>query len=322
MSGFIPAIVAELFFAFAGIFYKLGIESGINSLTLVYGRLLMACLILSILWLIKRGWQLLRPDQDLPFKIVDVKRRLPAFEDLSLFALLGVFFPASTLLLCIAIQSSSLATSNLLHNLTPVFITLFSLFILKKASNKFIVMGLLITFLGLVILEFPVLKTDWSTFLSGGSAIAIVSALANACHVLTVGKLKNRGYTNVTILFWMSLLGVVYLVPVMAVLKIDLFPPTEFGWLLIFALGFLVQIIAQLLVLKSLNILPPEIASSFFLLEPVMATGLGYVFFAEQLTGLMMIGFTVILGGLLVLCLPNTSSNLPLTPRLKPKLIT
>ncbi|MFN9175086.1 MAG: hypothetical protein ACK58N_11420, partial [Synechocystis sp.] len=99
MSGFIPAIVAELFFAFAGIFYKLGIESGINSLTLVYGRLLMACLILSILWLIKRGWQLLRPDQDLPFKIVDVKRRLPAFEDLSLFALLGVYFPASTLLL-------------------------------------------------------------------------------------------------------------------------------------------------------------------------------------------------------------------------------
>ncbi len=322
MSGFIPAIVAELFFAFAGIFYKLGIASQINSLTLVYGRLLTASLILSVLWLIKRGWQFLKPDQDLPFQIADVKRRVPAFEDLSLFALLGVFFPISTLFLCIAIQSSSLATSNLVHNLTPVFITLFGLFILKKSGNKFIIMGLLITFLGLVILEFPELQTDWKAFLSGGSAIAIVSALANAFHVLTVGKLKNRGYTNLTILFWMSLLGAMYLVPIMMVLKIDLFPRTEIGWLLIFALGFLVQIIAQLLLLRSLNILPPEIASSFFLLEPVMATGLAYAFFAEQLTALMMIGFTVILGGLLVLCLPNSAPNSPLTPLLNPKLTT
>ena len=314
--------MAELFFAFAGIFYKLGIAAEINSLTLVYGRLLTATVILSVLWLMKRAWYRLRPNRDLPFKIADIKRRSPAWNDLSLFALLGLFFPVSTLFLCIAIQSSSLATSNLLHNLTPVFITLFSLFVLKKSSNKWTITGLLITFLGLVILELPELRTDWSAFLSGGSAIAIVSALANAFHVLTVGKLKQRGYTNLTILFWMSLLGSVYLVPVMLVLKINLFPSQAIGWGLIFALGFFVQIIAQLLVLKSLNSLPPEIASSFFLLEPVMATGLAYGFFAEKLTGLMLVGFTVILGGLLLLCLPKSSRNGPSTMVLNPKLMS
>lgn len=324
MSGFVPAIIAEVFFAFAGIFYKLGIASDINPLTLVYGRLLTASLILTLLWLIKRLGSL--PNLYLfPAMVKNGDWRSPiriALGDCSLFALLGVFFPASTLLLCIAIQSSSLATSNLLHNLTPVFITLYCLFLLRKPSNKFMVLGLIITFAGLGILEFPELRTDWSAFFSGGAAIAIVSALANAFHVLVVGKLKLKGYSNFTILFWMSLLGAAYLLPLMMVGHIDIFPTTGMGWLLIFGLGFLVQIIAQLLVLKSLNILPPEIASSFFLLEPVMATVLAYGLFNEQLTKVMLLGFVTILLGLFVLCVKTEPTLKSPKVMLKPKLIS
>ena len=324
MSGFITAIIAEVFFAFAGIFYKLGIASDINPLTLVYGRLFTASIILILLWLVKILGSLpnlhlfpsmLKPgDWRSPLKI--------AFEDFFLFALLGIFFPASTLLLCIAIQSSSLATSNLLHNLTPVFIAIYCLLMLRKPSNKFMLLGLVTTFAGLGILEFPELRTDWSAFLSGGSAIAILSAVANACHVLVVGKLKLKGYSNFTILFWMSLLGAGYLLPLMMVEEIAIFPATEMGWLLIFGLGFLVQIIAQLLVLKSLNTLTPEIASSFFLLEPVMATILAYGIFGEQLTKAMLLGFMTILLGLFVLCTKTEPTLKSSKVILKPKLIS
>lgn len=307
MAGLISAILAELFFAFAGIFYKFGIEAKINALTLVYGRLLTASVILLIAWGVQRLWQLTIPPLNLSVEKVPPKRRSPDGRDTLHFALLGIFFPASTLLLCVAIQYSSLATSNLLHNLTPVFIALISVFIFKKPSHFRMVAGLGITFFGLIVLELPELQADWTAFLSGGSAIAIVSALANAFHVLIVSRLKSRGYDNLTILFWMSALGALYLVPFMVGFGVDLLPHSAIGWELIGALGVFVQLIAQILVLKSLNQLSPEIAAAFFLLEPVMATGLAYFFFAERLTGFMVIGFTLILGGLLILCLPQRS---------------
>ena len=318
MSSFISAICAELFFALASIFYKLGHKLEMSSLTLVCGRLFTASAILACLMMLPA----LGNSTRLPFALTQFQVRPPRWHDVPSLALLGLYFPASTLLLCIAIESTSLATSNLLHNLTPVFIALFCLLILRKPSNHFVILGLCITFGGLVCLEFQDIQTNIAAFLGGGSLIAILSALANAGHVLVAGDLKKKGYSSFSVLFWMSFLGTLYLLPLMLVLGVDIFPVTSLGWLLIFGLGLLVQVIAQLLMLKSLTVLSPEVASSFFLLEPVMATGLGYFLFAEKLTGLMLFGFLTILSGLLLICSkmePEETAPQPL--ELSPQLV-
>lgn len=194
--------------------------------------------------------------------------------------------------------SSSLGA--LLNGLTPIFTILFSLMFLKHESlNENKIKGIVLGFLGLIVLVWPEIQEGVSATIMGIMAISLAAASYGLGWVYVRKRLVNTPSFKAPAA---QLLGVSsYLVPLAILLegKVNF----ELSWQTLTAvgsLGVLGTAIAFILNFKLIEKAGASYASMVSYVIPVMAVVLGVFFLGEKVTGWFFTGAVFILMGIYV----------------------
>ncbi|MEB3229966.1 MAG: DMT family transporter [Leptolyngbyaceae bacterium] len=224
-----------------------------------------------------------------------------------LFALCGLMFAGCLVLWAWSLQYTTVANSTLMHDLSPLFATIFGWLIFKHHFSKRFLGAVGLTLIGVVTIGFEDFQVGMSNFI--GDGIALSSAILLALYCLLVGQLRQR-FTAMVVLQWTCLIGASGILPLILLTSNPLFPTTMFGWLAVTGVVCFSQIIGQGLTAFSLKQLSSEFVSLFLPLEAVFAAFIAWVGWNQPLTLLNCIGFVFVLGGIyLALLSPGTTET-------------
>lgn len=196
-----------------------------------------------------------------------------------------------------SLTQTSVANSNLLHNMTPIFATVGGWLFLNHHFNGRFIWGMTLALTGTGIIGI----TDWQIaddrFL--GDALALLSAFFSGVGYLIIEDLRKK-FSAITILLWSSFLRTLLILPVIPIDKDHIFPISWLGWLAVISLGILCQAIGNGILVYSLKKFSSGFISLFILLDPVIAAILSAVIFAESLSLSNWLAFVVILTGIYI----------------------
>jgi len=194
-----------------------------------------------------------------------------------------------------SLTKTNIADANLLHNLTPIFATFGGWLLLGHNFDKRFIIGMLLTLggaLSIGIQDFQV-ATDQLI----GDGLALFSAVFYAANILVMEKMRDK-FSATSILFWSGFLKVFLTFPVALFTEEQIFPTSLEGWIPVFCLAFLCQVIGSTILGYSLKQFSSGFISLFLLLEPIITTTLAWVIFAEHLSVFKLLAFVVVLFGI------------------------
>ena len=212
---------------------------------------------------------------------------------LLLLVILGIFSTVHTLLYVWSLTQTSIANSEVLHSLNPLFTTLIGWMFLSQKFDRLFFLGIVISIVGSI----SIVANDFSITLDKlqGDGLALVSAMLLSGCLLIMEKLQTQ-LSPTAIATCNYLLGTFFSLPIVLVTGDDLFPHSWQIWLILTAIGT-VGIFQQILVTYSLKWLSSALVATILLLHPAITAILAWVIFSETLTWLNLLGFMVILLG-------------------------
>lgn len=295
-----PIFLALIIYAFCPILIKLG-EYEIKPNTVVFNRLWMALPILGC-W----NWVL-------SFKGKETKKRL-SFKGFSqagkkmLFLLIisGIFIASNQLLYAYSLTQTSVANSNLLHSITPVFTTFIEWVFLSQEFNRRYILGIAIAIGG----SLALVANDFSINIDKlqGDGIALLSALLWSGSILILEKLQTHFSINLITLI-SSLVGTVFSLLILLANGDDLFPHSWQVWIIMGSFG-IIELFGKICLTYSLKRLSSGLVGTILLLDPVITAFLAWGIFSETVGLLSGLIFVVILFGVYL----ATSSEVGFSP--------
>lgn len=204
----------------------------------------------------------------------------------------------------VSLQLTSLSTAAILLYTSPIFVTLFSVWLFHEKFTARMAVSLAMAFLGCVLV---------SGFSGGtdplGIVLGILSGLFYALYSI-FGKFALRRYHPLTVVTYTFVFACVGITPFCEPARLAAMSWTfETTATLIFfsaASGAL----AYLLYTKGLSGLPATVAAVVAIIEPVVAALTGVLIFAEQLSFLSILGIGLVLSAIVILSLaPNTQEG-------------
>lgn len=285
-------IGAQLAVGAAALMARAGLEAGLGPVALSAWRLTLASLcVIAPLFFAAR----LRPAQAavVPALSAAIRARL-----LVAGVCLGLHFAfwfASLRLIPVA-QSTLLVTT------APLWAGLAGRFLLRQRLPPFFWPGLLVAAVGIGLITQTGRSEPGSTFVGGmsalaGDGLAVLGAIAVAAYLLLVQDLQAE-YGTGRIVAWtysfaaLSLWPLTLFLPGGAVL-----PPSLSGWLSVFGMALVPQLIGHTALNWSLRWFPAGVVSAATLLEPVFAGALAWLLLHEPLTALQIVGAAILLLG-------------------------
>ncbi|MGK7905517.1 MAG: DMT family transporter [Hormoscilla sp.] len=215
--------------------------------------------------------------------------------DLVLLIGAGVMFWACLISWAWSLTQTGVANSTILHNLTPLFITLGAWALFGQKFDKRFLIGLLIAMVGAIGLGLDDLQVGADNFV--GDLEAFGSALFSAGNLMIIEKLRDK-FTAPTIIMWCCGVGAVLCLPIMLIAEDHIFPISALGWLWAIGMAFICQIVGQGLQAYSLKRLSSGLVGIFLLLDPVFAALTAWVVFSESLSLFNWAAFGVVLAGI------------------------
>jgi drug/metabolite transporter (DMT)-like permease len=307
---FLGLLIAIVLVSFSAIFTKIS-EQEIGANATVFDRYSIALLVLILfqgVGTIARAS--LKPELTLSFTPVWAESYTP--RDIYLFIGEGFLSLTCVWLWAISLTQTSVANSNLLHNLTPIFTTLGGIFWLQEAIDRRFLTGLGCALLATLILQWQ----DWqlSPQYLWGDCLALLSAVFYAAGFLAREQLRQKFSTS-TVLFWNcfyrtvfalllllgSLLGTYlgnHLGSTGVGLRLNILPLSPSGWLAVLGLGILIQIGGHGLLTYSLRHLSASFATLCLLLDPIFTAVLAWALLGEHLSMAHGIAFLGVLLGI------------------------
>lgn len=204
-----------------------------------------------------------------------------------------------------AITSTSVANATLLSNLTPLVVGLFSLLLFKEKIPLNVVMGGAIGMIGAACLAGASFSTAPTRLL--GDGLAAVTALWYGSYLVFVRQARKSSPPFITA-FWVTLAALCVCLATALALEPRFAPASLRGWAVLIGLGAIVHAIGQGAIVFALGRAPAALASVVVLVQPVMASALGYLLFGETF------GALDFLGAGLVLVSVWLAQNRPRTP--------
>ncbi|TAF11340.1 MAG: DMT family transporter [Nostocales cyanobacterium] len=194
-----------------------------------------------------------------------------------------------------SLTQTSIANANVLGGLSPVFTTLGAWLLFKQLFDRKFLFGMLLAILGAAVLGFD----DFLVSNHGliGDFAALGCAVLYATTYLILEYLRSK-FSVETVLMWRCLVGAVLTLPLVQIYEDQFFPPSLSGWLIVFSLAIVCEALGHGLTVYSLKSFSSTFVLIVFLLDPVIAAILAWILFAENLTFLNLVGFTVIIGGI------------------------
>lgn len=209
--------------------------------------------------------------------------------------LVGFIFSGNLALYHWSMTLTTLANSNLLANLAPIFVVLGSgLFLGKKFSAGFL-FGMLFALAGAFILIGH--RLDFGSNYMTGNLLGLLTAVFYGSYLLAVSLVRSN-YRTMTVMAWSSVGTLIVLLPITLLRGESLVPHTLHGMLMLLALAVVSHVGGQGLIAYALAKLPAALSSITLLVQPVIATVLGAWLFHEYLSGPEFVGAAVILIGI------------------------
>jgi len=285
--GLISLFLAILALSFAAIFIRLS-ERELGPVATIFNRFWVATVILGLGKVFETFRERHSHDSS-------VQKQHYTVSDLVLLLVMSCFFSGTLITWAWSLTQTSVANSNLLHNVTPLFTTLMGwLFLSQCFEGKFLI-GMVIAISGSILIGLGDLQLASDKFT--GDSLAMLSAVFSAANLLTVEKLRVK-FSATTILLWCSFLGALLTFPIVVLTEDVLFPYSWAGWLAIIAQALICQVLGQSLQAYNLKGFSSGFVAVFLLLDPVITAILAWIIFAEKLTPLNWLAFSVVLVGI------------------------
>lgn len=275
--GYLYVTLAAVLWAVSGTSSKFLFSGGMTPFQLIQLRTTLAFVGL-LLWLMLRGRSLLSVSP----------------KDLFYFCFLGILgIGAAQFFYLFAISKINVAAAILLHYTGPVFVALYSVFILRKQLARRSILAIAGTLVGCFFVV-GAYNVELLTLNRSGIIGGILAAMAFAAYSL-LSEYGMRKYSPWTVLFYgllfASLIWNILHPPLAAILQTH--SPIQWWWILFIAtLG---TIIPFGLYFEGINLIRSTHASVTATLEPITAGIISSLFLGEFLSLLQ------ILGGLLVI---------------------
>jgi len=195
------------------------------------------------------------------------------------------------------IVMTSVANATVLCNLTPVVVTLFGWIVFKDRPRRLFAAAIGLAMAGAFAMSAGA-DGHQGTNPPLGDLFSLSVALWYAGYFLAV-KAARATAGAMRVMLWSTALGTPLLLAVSLVLREDLLPETAAGWGACAAMGVM-HVLGQGGVAWSLGRLPASLTAVTILIQPVVASGLGWLIFHETMTPVQMIGGAVVLAAIVL----------------------
>ena len=274
LIGILQISLGSLGFGFLGIFGKLAFNSGLSVGALLTYRFMIAGLLLwAGLFLFKR------------------ERISLSWQQIVISAALGVFgYAVFATLYFTAIQGMSVGLAALLLYTYPFWVSLLSHFFLKERMSSLQWLLLLGAFIGVACLL-------WGRFHLSHMAALIAglgSALSYAGYILFSSKYQRNVQpisSSLYVITFAAMALALYHQPPMALWQV--LSPHQ--WQIVIAIATLSTILPVTMILAGLQKLRSSQAALTSMLEPVTAAIAAGILFHESMTGLQIVGATIVI---------------------------
>lgn len=302
--GLISLFMAILALSFAAIFIRLS-ERELGPVATIFNRFWVATLILGLGNVLKTLSERHSHDSSR-------QKQHYTVSDLVLLLVMSCFFSGTLITWAWSLTQTSVANSNLLHNVTPLFTTLMGWLFLRQCFEGRFLVGMVLAISGSILIGFGDLQVASDNF--AGDLLAMLSAVFSAANLLTVEKLRAK-FSATTILLWCSFCGALLTFPIVLLTEDVLFPYSWAGWLAIISQALVCQVLGQSLQAYNLKQFSSGFVAVFLLLDPVITAILAWVIFSEQLSPLNWLAFSVVLVGIYLAKYSQGSDKITLPER-------
>lgn len=226
----------------------------------------------------------------------EVERRRKFFSKEYLpLVLVGFIFSGNLALYHWSIHLTTLANSNLLANLAPIFVVLGAKLIFGQRFKKGFAVGMFIALAGSFLLISARVDLG-ATHLLGG-ILGVLTAVFYGSYLLAVSRVRSN-FSTLAVMAWSSLGTFLVLLPLTVAMGEPLLPRTLHGWAVLLALALISHVAGQGLIAYALVKLPAPVSAVTLLVQPVIAVALGWHLFDEKLLMTEFIGALVVLAGI------------------------
>jgi drug/metabolite transporter, DME family len=285
--GYLLAGTAGVLWSTMGVLGKAAFSYGIDPVSLVAFRAIVACVSLALIIAVTNRKLLRVHVRDIPFFL--------------LFGLIGVAANYSSYFY--AIKLTTVSTAVVLLYTYPAFVTLFSIHLFKERMSAAKVFALAVTLIGcgLVAQVYDVahIKLNYIGVLFG-----LISGLTAAMYSI-MSKIALRKYRPSTTTLYAFGFGSLFLL-VFSIFtgQAEGISVTDFHlqlWLIILAIAWVPTLAGYFVYTISLKHIEASKASIVSTIEPVASSLLAYIFLREALVGLQILGIGLVLTGIIAL---------------------
>lgn len=276
--GTILVIISATGFGLLAIFVKFAYGANLNLLTILSLRFLIAAV---FLW-----------------AFVFIKKEDPRVESkqlLALFALGAMGYGLMSSFFFYAVKLIPAAVASMMLYSYPVIVTMLSAWLYKEAITRNKIASLLISSLGLVLVVGVVFQgVNMKGLFFGGMAALVYSVYIVLSNKL-VGKINSLVMTAYVITSAAIAFNIVGWLTGSVTLAIN----TQ-GWLAILAIALISTVVAIIAFFQGMKLVGPSKTCIISTMEPVITTLAAFLFFAETITMLQVLGGSLIIAAVIL----------------------
>lgn len=207
---------------------------------------------------------------------------------------LGLFFAGDLGCWHWGIHWTSVANASLLAGFSVVFVGIWAWIVWNQRQGAGFLLSVAAALGGMVLLVGN--GGGWNPNHVRGDLLTLLATLLYSAY-LVVLTLERRRNAFLPTIAWSSLFSALFLLPVAALSPEPLLPASMQGWMVLLGLALVSQVIGQALITYAFAHVPPVLSTVSLLVQPVVATALAWVLFAEHLAGVRLLGAALVLGG-------------------------
>lgn len=210
--------------------------------------------------------------------------------------LAGLFFAGDLGVWHFSILFTSVATSTVLANLAPIFVTLFGWLIWKTRVTRVFLVGMVASIVGMFVLVGPEFRQGGQPLL--GDLLGALAGASYGGYMLAVKVARDRNMSTARLMAWSTTITAIVLLPIALAFTEPFLPHGFGGWMVLVGLALVTQILGQGLIAYAFAHLPASLSSVSLLIQPVMAALFAWILFHEAVSPAQFIGAAIVLAGI------------------------
>jgi drug/metabolite transporter (DMT)-like permease len=230
-----------------------------------------------------------------------------SWKDWVLLGCAGFFLALHFLLWMASLDYTSIASSTIILSLEPVFVMVGAFFLFKDRPGRVALIGMGVAFIGVCFVGSGDMGVSRTAFF--GDLLSFLGTVAVAVNMLLAKQILTRvsSYLYSLIVFVVCVLCFL-LYNVFMGIRMTGYPAKE--WLVFLLLAVVPTVFGHMIFNWLLKYVPPTTISMSVLAEPVGASILGMLLFAEMINRFQLFGGALVIVGLLLYLKPDRHAEL------------